>query len=78
GVSWNAYHENYRNFLMVSYDQNGQVNGLFTNQDLLSSDSGIKMGVSKEMVQNELGKPLTDIRKGLTLYQLQNNGEQEV
>ncbi|WP_226674807.1 CAP domain-containing protein [Rossellomorea aquimaris] len=78
GVSWNAYHENYRNFLMVSYDQNGLVNGLFTNQDLLSSDSGIKMGESKEMVQNELGKPLKNIRKGLTLYQLQNNGEQEV
>ncbi|UXH44950.1 CAP domain-containing protein [Rossellomorea vietnamensis] len=78
GVSWYAYHENYRNFFMVSYDQNQQVNGLFTNQDLLSSDSGIKMGVSKEVVQNELGEPLTNIRKGLTLYQLQNNGEQDV
>ncbi|MBN8193144.1 CAP domain-containing protein [Bacillus sp. NTK074B] len=78
GVSWYAYHENYRNFLMVSYDQKGKVNGLFTNQDLLSSDSGIKMGVSKKVVQNELGKPLSNIRKGLTLYQLQNNGEQEV
>ncbi|MGG4168179.1 CAP domain-containing protein [Rossellomorea vietnamensis] len=78
GVSWYAYHENYRNFLMVSYDQNQHVNGLFTNQDLLSSDSGIKMGVSKEVVQNELGEPLTNIRKGLTLYQLQNNGEQDV
>ena len=78
GVSWYAYHENYRNFLMVSYDQNQQVNGLFTNQDLLSSESGIKIGVPKEVVQNELGEPLTNIRKGLTLYQLQNNGEQEV
>ncbi|WP_406687003.1 CAP domain-containing protein [Rossellomorea vietnamensis] len=78
GTSWYAYHENYRNFFMVSYDQNQQVNGLFTNQDLLSSDSGIKMGVSKEVVQNELGEPLTNIRKGLTLYQLQNNGEQDV
>jgi uncharacterized protein YkwD len=78
GVSWYAYHENYRNFLMVSYDQNQHVNGLFTNQDLLSSDSGIKMGVSKEVVQKELGEPLTNIRKGLTLYQLQNNGEQDV
>lgn len=78
GVSWNAYHENYRNFLMVSYDENNRVNGLYTNQDLLSSSSGIEMGVSKEVVQNELGEPLSNIRKGLTLYQLQNNGEQEV
>ncbi|MGD6848097.1 CAP domain-containing protein [Rossellomorea aquimaris] len=78
GVSWNAYHENYRNFLMISYDENNQVNGLYTNQDLLSSSSGIEMGVSKEVVQNELGEPLSNIRKGLTLYQLQNNGEQEV
>ncbi|WRP04741.1 CAP domain-containing protein [Rossellomorea aquimaris] len=78
GVSWNAYHENYRNFLMISYDENNQVNGLYTNQDLLSSSSGIEMGISKEVVQNELGEPLSNIRKGLTLYQLQNNGEQEV
>jgi uncharacterized protein YkwD len=78
GVSWYAYHENYRNFLMVSYDENKQVNGLYTNQDLLSSSSDIEMGVSKEVVQNELGEPLSNIRKGLTLYQLQNNGEQEV
>lgn len=78
GVSWYAYHDNYRNFLMVSYDENKQVNGLYTNQDLLSSSSGIEMGVSKEVVQNELGEPLRNIRKGLTLYQLQNNGEQEV
>ncbi|RBP08053.1 CAP domain-containing protein [Rossellomorea aquimaris] len=78
GVSWYAYHENYRNFLMVSYDENNRVNGLYTNQDLLSSSSGIEMGVSKEVVQNELGEPLSNIRKGLTLYQLQNNGEQEV
>ncbi|MGM0865070.1 MAG: CAP domain-containing protein [Bacillota bacterium] len=77
GVSWYAYHENYRNFLMVSYDENKQVNGLYTNQDLLSSSSDIEMGVSKEVVQNELGEPLSNIRKGLTLYQLQNNGEQE-
>ena len=78
GVSWYAYHENYLNFLMVSYDENNQINGLYTNQDLLSSSSGIEMGVSKEVVQNELGEPLSNIRKGLTLYQLQNNGEQEV
>ncbi|MGM0750925.1 MAG: CAP domain-containing protein [Bacillota bacterium] len=78
GVSWYAYHENYRNFLMVSYDEKEMVNGLYTNQALLSSSSGIEMGVSKEVVQNELGEPLTNIRKGLTLYQLQNNGEQEV
>ncbi|MGM0854124.1 MAG: CAP domain-containing protein [Bacillota bacterium] len=78
GVSWYAYHENYRNFLMVSYDKNEKVNGLYTNQALLSSSSGIEMGVSKEVVQRELGEPLTNIRKGLTLYQLQNNGEQEV
>ncbi|WP_171050797.1 CAP domain-containing protein [Bacillus sp. BHET2] len=78
GVSWYAYHENYRNFLMVSYDKNQQVNGLYTNQDLLTSKSGVEMDVPKEVVHNELGKPLKNIRKGLTLYQLQDNGEQEV
>ncbi|WP_231893429.1 CAP domain-containing protein [Rossellomorea aquimaris] len=78
GVSWYTYHENYQNFFMVSYDEQDQVNGLYTNQELLSSSSGIKLGVSKEAVQNELGRPLSKIRKGLTFYELQNNGEHEL
>ncbi|MCP3741018.1 CAP domain-containing protein [Rossellomorea sp. BNER] len=78
GVDWFSYHENYHNFMMVSYNDKNQVNGLYTNQDLIASSIGIKIGSAKESVQKNLGEPLTKIRKGLVYYQLQDNGEYEV
>ncbi|MBM7584027.1 uncharacterized protein YkwD [Bacillus pakistanensis] len=78
GIDWFSYHENYHNFMMVSYNAEKQVNGLYTNQDLIASSIGIKMGSKKEIVQEKLGDPLTKIRKGLIYYQIQNNGEYEV
>ncbi len=78
GVEWFAYHDHYQNFFMASYDDNGKVNGLYTNQDLIASTTGIKIGASKEDVRNEMGKPLEHIRKGMTLFQLQTDGEHDV
>jgi uncharacterized protein YkwD len=78
GVQWYTYHENYQNFFMVSYDSDQKVNGLYTNQDLLTSSSGIKLDTPKQEVQKHLGEPLEKLRKGLTLYQLQNNGEHDI
>jgi uncharacterized protein YkwD len=78
GVSWHTYHEDYHNFIMIAYDENQQVRGMYTNQDLISSSLGIKLGSKKEIVQEKLGKPLTKIRKGLIYYQVQSNGEYDV
>ncbi len=78
GSYWHTYHEDYQNFFMVSYDSEQHVNGLYTNQDLLTSSTGIEIDSPKETVQGRLGDPLTSIRKGLTVYQLQNNGEHDV
>ncbi|PPA69870.1 CAP-associated domain-containing protein [Jeotgalibacillus proteolyticus] len=78
GSSWYAYHENFGNFVMVSYNEDGLVNGLFTNQDLITSSIGVTLESSKENVRKELGDPLTTIRKGLIRYQLQNDGEYDV
>ncbi|MEG9297758.1 CAP domain-containing protein [Mangrovibacillus sp. Mu-81] len=78
GVHWYSYHENYQNFFMVSYNSEQKVNGIYTNQDLLTSSSGIEMGTPKQDVQKHLGDPLENIRKGLTVFQLQNNGEHDV
>lgn len=78
GSKWHTYHEEYQNFFMVSYDEEQKVNGLYTNQDLLTSSTGIKMDSPKKDVHEQLGEPLEKIRKGLTVYQLQNNGEHEV
>ncbi|MFK4997103.1 CAP domain-containing protein [Bacillus sp. N9] len=78
GVNWYSYHEDYHNFLMVSYDENNRVNGLYTNQDLISSSAKVQLGSSKESVKNYLGEPLTQMRKGLVYYQVQNHDEYEI
>lgn len=76
-TNWNTYHDHYQNFFMVAY-KNDQVVGLFTNQDLISSTIGIKMGTSKENVRQLMGKPLTSIQKGLVLYKMPEDREYDV
>ncbi|KIL43833.1 CAP domain-containing protein [Jeotgalibacillus soli] len=78
GVDWYTYHENYQNFMMVSYDEGNLVNGLYTNQELISSSVGIELNSSKEAVREQLGEPLTGIRKGMIVYQIQSNEEYDV
>ncbi|MBD8005077.1 CAP domain-containing protein [Bacillus sp. Sa1BUA2] len=78
GVKWYTYHENYHNFFMAAYDEQGKVAGLYTNQDLVSSKHGIKLNDSKESVVQKLGEPVKGIRKGLVTYQVQNNGEYNI
>lgn len=77
-VNWFTYHDQYRNFFMVSYDQNDQVVGLFTNQELLSSKNGIEIGSPKSIVQEQLGTPLDFIQKGFTRYQLPDDRDYDV
>ncbi|WP_019240604.1 MULTISPECIES: CAP domain-containing protein [Bacillus] len=69
-TNWFTYHEDYQNFVNVMFNEMDKVVGLYTNQDLISSTKGIKLGSSKEVVLEQLGKPLTTLRKGLILYQL--------
>lgn len=78
GVDWVIYHENYQNFIMVSYDEENQVSGLYTNQALLSSTNGITFESSKEDVNSLLPPPLKAIRKGLVNYEVQDNGEYNI
>lgn len=78
GVKWHAYHQNYQNFFMASYDEQGKVNGLYTNQDLVSSKLGITINDSKESVVQKLGEPVKGIRKGFVMYEVQNNGEYNI
>ncbi|MFC6602599.1 CAP domain-containing protein [Ectobacillus funiculus] len=78
GVTWEAYHENYQNFIMVAYDEKNIVRGLYTNQDLIASSTGIKLGSSKQSVQEQLGTPESIMRKGLINYEINGNGEYDV
>ncbi len=78
GALWHTYHQNYQHFLMISFDDNQLINGLYTNQDLISSSLGITLGDTKSLVQQNLGRPLTKIKKGSFYYQLPDHGEYDV
>lgn len=78
GTEWHTYHNNYQNFFMVAYNQKNEVVGLFTNQDLIASSKGIKLGTPKENVIEKLGKPLNQIRKGMTYFQFQKDRDYDV
>ncbi|MGG3466911.1 CAP domain-containing protein [Neobacillus pocheonensis] len=78
GTYWNAYHENYHNFFMVMYDKNNKATGLYTNQNLIASTNGIKIGISKQVIREKLGTPLTRIQKGHIIYELQQDSDYDV
>ncbi|WP_172799139.1 CAP domain-containing protein [Bacillus sp. FJAT-29814] len=78
GTNWYAYHNNYQDFFMIMYDGKNMAAGLYTNQDLISSSNGIKMGSSKADVRGKLGEPLSGIQKGLTIYQFQKDADYDV
>ncbi|WP_342431645.1 CAP domain-containing protein [Neobacillus sp. FSL H8-0543] len=78
GTYWYTYHENYQDFFMVMYDEEDNVAGLYTNQGLIASTIGIKLDSSKESVRTKLGEPLTKIQKGMVIYQLQENSDNDI
>lgn len=78
GVDWVTYHENYQNFLMVAYNAENRVAGLYTNQELLTSTEGVSFADNRESVLSALDEPLKSIQKGFVSYQVQNNQEYDV
>ncbi|PAV30802.1 serine protease [Virgibacillus profundi] len=78
GVDWVTYHENYQNFFMAAFNEQDQVVGLYTNQDLLSSTEGITFADTRESVLSALNEPLKAIRKGFVNYQIQSNQEYDM
>ena len=75
GVNWYAYHENYHHFMMIAYNDEDKVVGLYTNQNLISSKQGLSMKSTKKDVLRELGEPLSMIQKGWVNYEIGNNDE---
>ncbi|QBQ07188.1 serine protease [Sporosarcina pasteurii] len=73
GTNWSTYHQDYHNFVMISYDNERKINAIYTNDDLISSDAGVQYGTSKAVVRERYGEPLTEIRKGLNIYILQDS-----
>ncbi len=78
GLDWFTYHEHYQNFMMIGYDDQKMVRGLFTNQDLVSSQVNIRLGDTKEVVNETLGEPEDAIRNGRFNYLINSEGEYDV
>lgn len=78
GTEWYAYHQNYHNFIMISYNENNKVAGIYTNQDLISSTTSITHGTPKDLVLQQLGKPVEKIQKGMVFYQLQKERDYDL
>ncbi|WP_342514166.1 CAP-associated domain-containing protein [Sporosarcina sp. FSL K6-1522] len=73
GSDWLTYHNNYQNFVMVSFDDKRTVNAIYTNDKLIASTAGIAYGSPKAAVREALGEPIKEIRKGLNIYILQES-----
>ncbi|EGA91173.1 hypothetical protein GPDM_01400 [Planococcus donghaensis MPA1U2] len=78
GTDWHSYHQDFQNYVLLSYDQDGLVNGMFTNQDLFSSKEGITMDSTKSEVRSALGTPLKSLQKGNVQYILDTRDEYDV
>lgn len=78
GLNWYTYHQQYKNFVKVMYNQDEEVVGLYTNQDLIQSAKPIRLGTPRESISQELGSPLTKIQKGYIFYEFPKDADFEV
>ncbi|MFC0471906.1 CAP domain-containing protein [Halalkalibacter kiskunsagensis] len=78
GINWDVYHENYQNFIMVAYDDEDIVSGLYTNQDLIASSTDIRLGSPIQLVQEQLGNPEAFIKYRLFTYRINRNDEYDI
>lgn len=77
-TEWVLYHDHYQHFMMVAYNEDDLVSGLYTNQDLLTSKQGITFSSTQDQVRTALGEPIEGIRKGWVRYQVQNENEYDL
>lgn len=78
GLAWSTYHENYQNFIMVAYDDGEIVRGLFTNQDLLTSQFGLGIGDTRVLVHETLGESEEFIHYDSFSYQINSEDEYDI
>ena len=76
GTYWYTYHDNYKNFVNIMFDGQNRVAGLYTNQHILTSKNGIKLGITKKETENILGPPQNEIQKGNYRYLLNEDDYQ--
>lgn len=78
GALWHSYHQDYQNFVLLSYDEQERVNGMFTNQDMFVSVEGITMNSTRAEVRQLLGAPLEYLQKDNIQYLFDSKEQYDV
>ena len=76
GFSWYIYNKDYHSYIQVGV-QNERVVGLYTNASNWVSKNGFQVGTKQQSIRSVLGDHLTSIRRGETVYLL-DDGKNEV
>jgi len=77
GFEWYIYNDNYSRYIQVGIKDN-KVVGIYTNADNWKSTKGIEIGMTRIAVENLVGEPLKNIRKGNVIYSISNADEKGV
>lgn len=78
GTMWHTYHKQYNQFMMVAYDEQDDVQALYTNDDLIATTEKVGFNSSKHQVRAQFGEPLTEIKRGLKIYVLNEDNDFDV
>lgn len=70
---WYIYNGDYSKYIQVGI-KNNKVVGIYTNASNWKSKKGIMIGTSKNDVSSKYSNPLSGIKKGNTIYNLDNSG----
>lgn len=71
GLNWTSYHDDFRNFMMVMYDEHDIAQGIYTNQDTILIDDTLGIGSSKANVRNQMGTRQESFQRGSRRYRIQ-------
>lgn len=72
GFRWYIYNGDYSKYIQVGIKDN-KVVGIYTNASNWKSNKGIMIGTAKQEVNSKYTNPLSGIKKGNTIYNLDNS-----
>lgn len=73
GTKWYTYYlGDYNQFMMVAYIDN-KVHAMYSNQSVISSKSKIKYHSPRNVVEDRLGKPISEMQKGRYRIEIDND-----
>ena len=78
GLNWTSYHDDFRNFMMVMYDEHDIAQGIYTNQDTILIDDTLGIGSSKASVRNQMGTRQESLQRGSRRYRIDSDADYDL